>query len=168
MKCAAEVRKLAAEGRAPVLKHSRWVLLKRPEHLTDTQEERLSALVRRNLRTVRAYLLKEDFQSLWRYVSPYWAGRFLDRWCTRTMRSRLDPMKKVARMLRSHRALVLNWFRAKGQFSSGIVEGFNGKARVTTKRPTASVPARYWNSLCTMHLATCPSRNSPTDSAEEA
>ena len=60
---AAEVRKLAAEGRAPVLKHSRWVLLKRPEHLTDTQEERLSALVRRNLRTVRAYLLKEDFQS---------------------------------------------------------------------------------------------------------
>ena len=125
---AAEVRKLAAEGRAPVLKHSRWVLLKRPEHLTDTQEERLSALVRRNLRTVRAYLLKEDFQSLWRYVSPYWAGRFLDRWCTRTMRSRLDPMKKVARMLRSHRALVLNWFRAKGQFSSGIVEGFNGKA----------------------------------------
>ena len=49
---AAEVRKLAAEGRAPVLKHSRWVLLKRPEHLTDTQEERLSALVRRNLRTV--------------------------------------------------------------------------------------------------------------------
>ena len=131
---AAEVRKLAAEGRAPVLKHSRWVLLKRPEHLTDTQEERLSALVRRNLRTVRAYLLKEDFQSLWRYVSPYWAGRFLDRWCTRTMRSRLDPMKKVARMLRSHRALVLNWFRAKGQFSSGIVEGFNGKARVTTKK----------------------------------
>ena len=134
---AAEVRKLAAEGRAPVLKHSRWVLLKRPEHLTDTQEERLSALVRRNLRTVRAYLLKEDFQSLWRYVSPYWAGRFLDRWCTRTMRSRLDPMKKVARMLRSHRALVLNWFRAKGQFSSGIVEGFNGKARVTTKKALA-------------------------------
>ena len=87
---AAEVRKLAAEGRAPVLKHSRWVLLKRPEHLTDTQEERLSALVRRNLRTVRAYLLK----SLWRYVSPYWAGRFLDRWCTRTMRSRLDPIEE--------------------------------------------------------------------------
>ena len=63
-----------------------------------------------------------------------WAGRFLDRWCTRTMRSRLDPMKDVARMVRSHRDLILNWFRAKGQFSSGIVEGFNGKARVITKR----------------------------------
>ena len=131
---AAEARKLAAEGRAPVLKHSRWLLLKRPENLTDGQAERLAELVRRNLRTVRAYLLKEDFQSLWGYVSPYWAGQFLDRWCTRTMRSRLEPMKDVARMVRSHRDLILNWFRARGQFSSGVVEGFNGKARVITKR----------------------------------
>ena len=107
---AAEARKLAAEGRAPVLKHSRWLLLKRPENLTDGQAERLAELVRRNLRTVRAYLLKEDFQRLWGYVSPYWAGRFLDRWCTRTMRSRLEPMKDVARMVRSHRDLILNWF----------------------------------------------------------
>ena len=131
---AAEARKLAAEGRAPVLKRSRWLLLKRPEKLTGEQRGRLAELVRRNLRTVRAYLLKEDFQSLWGYVSPYWAGQFLDRWCTRTMRSRLDPMKEVARMVRSHRDLILNWFRARGQFSSGVVEGFNGKARVITKR----------------------------------
>ena len=131
---AAEARKLAAEGKAPVLKRSRWLLLKRPENLTDAQSERLAELVRRNLRTVRAYLLKEDFQALWEYVSPYWAGRFLDRWCTRTMRSRLDPMKRVARMMRSHRELILNWFRARGALSNGIVEGFNGKARVTTKK----------------------------------
>ena len=131
---AVEARKLAAAGKAPVLKNSRWLLLKRPAHLTDAQDDRLKDLVRRNLRTVRAYLLKEDFQLLWGYVSPYWAARFLDRWCTRTMRSRLDPMKEVARMLRSHRDLILNWFRARGQFSSGIVEGFNGKARVITKR----------------------------------
>ena len=131
---AAQARKLAAEGRAPVLKRNRWLLLKRPENLTDAQSERLAELVRRNLRTVRAWLLKEDFQALWEYVSPYWAGRFLDRWCTRTMRSRLDPMKRVARMMRSHRELVLNWFRARGALSNGIVEGFNGKARVTTKK----------------------------------
>ena len=62
---AAEARKLAAKGRAPVLKRSRWLLLKRPENLTDEQRGRLAELVRRNLRTVRAYLLKEDFQALW-------------------------------------------------------------------------------------------------------
>ena len=36
--------------------------------------------------------------------------------------------------MRSHRDLILNWFRARGQFSSVVVEGFNGKARVITKR----------------------------------
>jgi transposase len=51
------------------------------------------------LRTVRSYLLKEGFQFFWSYTSPYWAGRFLDRWRTGTMRSRLEPMKKIARML---------------------------------------------------------------------
>ena len=50
------------------------------------------------------------------------------------MHSRLDPMKKVARMMRSHRELVLSWFRTGGELSNGIVEGFNGKTRVTTKK----------------------------------
>jgi transposase len=67
-------------------------------------------------------------------VSPTWAGRFLDRWSTRTLRSQIEPMKKVARMLRSHRELLLNWFRAKGTISSGTVEGFNNKAKLTTRR----------------------------------
>ena len=49
------------------------------------------------------------------------------------MRSRIDPMKKVAKMLRLHRELILNWFRAKKEFSSGVVEGLNNKAKVTTK-----------------------------------
>ena len=43
-------------------------------------------------------------------------------------------MQKVARMLRAHRPLLLNWFRAKGAWSSGAVEGFNNKARITTRR----------------------------------
>ena len=71
---------------------------------------------------------------MWGYVSAYWAGRFLDRWCPRTMRSRLDPMKQVARMVRTPRELILNWFRARGERSNAIVEGFNGKARVTTRK----------------------------------
>ena len=50
------------------------------------------------------------------------------------MRSRLEPMKKVARMLRTHEELLLNWFRAKGDISSGAVEGLNNKVRVVTRR----------------------------------
>jgi transposase len=43
-------------------------------------------------------------------------------------------MKRVARMLRNHRELILNWFRAQGQLSSGVVEGFNTKAKLTTRK----------------------------------
>ena len=50
------------------------------------------------------------------------------------MRSKIEPMKKTPRMLPSHRPLLLNWFRAKGQFSSGIVEGFNTKAKLTLRK----------------------------------
>jgi transposase len=131
---AQEAREIKVRGQEPVLTKTRWLLLKRPENLTETQEVRLADLLRYNLRTVRSYLLKEDFQFFWGYRSPYWAGCFLDRWCTRTMRSKIGPMKRVARMLRGHRPLILNWFRAKGQLSSGVVEGFNAKAKLTTRK----------------------------------
>ena len=131
---AREARVLKAEGRAPLLTHTRWLWLKRPEPLTAPQAGRLAELLRDNLKAVRAYLLKEDFQFFWQYVSPHWAGGFLDRWCTRTLRSRLEPMPKVARLLRAHRPLLLHWFRAQGALSSGAVEGFNNQARLTTRR----------------------------------
>lgn len=131
---AEEVRDLKRKGLEPLLKWARWLLLKRPENLTDKQEIRLADLLRYNLRAVRAYLLKEDFQFFWEYVSPSWAGKFLDNWCVRTMRSRIEPMKEVARMLRNHRDLILNWFKAKGAISNGAVEGFNNKAKLTTRK----------------------------------
>jgi hypothetical protein len=89
---------------------------------------------RYNLQTVRAYLLKEDFQHFWEYTSPTWAGMFLDFWCYETMRSRIEPMKKIARTLRAHRTLLLNYFKARKQFSSGVIEGLNNKAKVTMRR----------------------------------
>jgi transposase len=117
-----------------VLKHSRWCLLKRPENLTDQQTVKLEELVKHNLRSVRARLMREDFQRFWEYRSPGWAGKFLDEWCRRAMRCRLDPMKKVAASLRNHRGLILNWFRAHGTISAGTVEGLNNKAKLTTRK----------------------------------
>jgi transposase len=131
---ASEAKRMKADGYEPVLKHSRWCLLKRPENLTEKQTVKLSELLKYNLRSVRAYLLREDFQRFWEYVRPNWAGAFLDQWCQRTMRCRLDPMKKVARSLRRHRPLILNWFRAKGQISAGTVEGLNNKVKLTTRK----------------------------------
>ena len=131
---AGESRRMARDGMAPLLKKSRWLLLKREENLQTEQRFRLRDLLRYNLKTVRAYLLKEAFQQLWDYNSPAWAGKFLDEWCRQVMRSRIEPMKKIARSLRQHRQLILNYFWAQKQLSSGVVEGLNNKAKVTMRK----------------------------------
>jgi len=66
---AGESRRMASEGRTRLLKKSRW-LLKREENLKEEQRFRLRDLLRYNLKTVRAYLLKEAFQQLWERNSP--------------------------------------------------------------------------------------------------
>jgi transposase len=131
---AEETGRVKREGRDPVLKKSRWLLLRRSENLGAEQYFRLRDLLRHTLKTIRAYLLKEAFQQLWDYNSPVWAGKFLDEWCRQTMRSRIESMKKIARSLRQHRELILNYFRAGKLFSSGVVEGLNNKAKVTMRK----------------------------------
>ena len=95
---------------------------------------KLAELLQYNLQSWRSYLLREDFQRFWEYISPGWAAKFLDQWCTRTLRSRIAPMKDVARSLRGHRGLILNWFRARGKVSAGAVEGLNNQAKLTTRK----------------------------------
>jgi len=129
-----EAARLERDGYEPVLKHSRWCLLKRPENRTEKETVKLSELLQYNLQSVRSHLLREDFQRFWEYTRPGWAVKFLDQWCTRTMRSKIEPMKKMARSLRDHRELILNWFRARGTVSAGAVEGLNNKAKLSTRK----------------------------------
>lgn len=129
-----EVHDLRSQGRHPWLTRARWLLLKRQDHRTTEERHRLKDLVRHNLKAVRSTLLREDFEPFWRYHSATWAGKFLDTWCRHVMRTRIEPMKNVARMLRRHRPLLLNWFRARGQISAGAVEGLNNKAKLTTRK----------------------------------
>lgn len=129
-----EAERLLHDGYEPVLKKSRWLLLKRQENLTSAQRGRLKTLLSYNIKTVKAYLLREDFQHFWTYSSVTWARKFLHEWIGRTMRSRIEPMKKVARMLKKHEDLIMNWFVAKGKLSSGIVEAMNNTAKVTIRK----------------------------------
>jgi len=119
---------------AQQLKHLRWPLLRRGSRVRGRARQKLHILLASKLATARAWELKEAFAHFWQYKSENWAGAFLSCWCTRAMRSRLEPMKKMARMLRAHEPLILNWFRAKGEISSGPVEGLNNKIRVVTRR----------------------------------
>ena len=129
-----EAARLRREG-LDLLKGLKYVFLKRPENLTASQQESLQGLMnKRWLCSVRAYLWKEKFQLFWQYDSPYWARRYLWRWCKGAMRSRLTPLKKFVGTIRSHEELLMNWFKAKKQFSSGAVEGMNRKVNLITRR----------------------------------
>jgi transposase len=124
----------AGKAKAEQLKHMRWKLLRRGRSLRGRAREKLMRLFWSKLATGRAWQLKESFEDFWRYRHVTWARTFLQVWCGRAMRSRLEPMRRVARMLRAHEELILNWFRAKGELSSAAVEGLNNKIRVVTRR----------------------------------
>lgn len=112
-------------------KGGRFLLLKRSTNVRGKARVKLKAVLASLGATSRAWELKESFRRFWQYRSPTWAAAYLKAWTTRAMRSRLEPMKKVARMLRAHEELLLNYFRAKRQYNSGVVEGLNNKARVS-------------------------------------
>jgi len=131
---AEESQELRRQGLEPILTRTRWCLLKRPEHLTPQQEIKLADLLRSNLRTVRAYLLKEELGFFWTCQGVLWARHFLKGWYHRVMRSRIEPLKKVVGMLRAHEPLLLNWFRARKQISSGPTEGLNNRLQLTLRK----------------------------------
>jgi transposase len=128
-----ESKTLGKAGFRPI-KNTRWCLLKRLDKLAPSQLDKLVDLLGYNLRTVRAYLHKEAFEAFWRYRSATWAGWFLDAWCKRVMRSRLPPLKAIARSLRNHRELILNWFRAKKEISQAVVEAMNANAKLAIRK----------------------------------
>lgn len=129
-----ETRARVAAGLEPLLKKMRWAFLKRRCNWTKIQRRRMREIEGSALRTLHAYLLVESFRHFWTYCSPTWAGKFLDAWCAKVVRSRLAPLKKVARTLQSHRGLLLNYFKAAKKYSSGVVEGLNAKVKLTLKR----------------------------------
>ena len=147
---AGESRQMKKDGHEEVLKHSRWCLLKRPENLTEKQQLKLSDLMKYNLQSVKAYLLREDFQQLWEYKRASWAVKFLDKWCGMVNRTNLEPMKKVASTIQKHRGLMMNWFKAKGELSSGAVEGMNNKVKLVSRKSYGFRTARIMQ-LALMH-----------------
>jgi len=126
-----EMRRLVGKEKA-AFKSTRWLLLKNPWNLTADQQERLSTLVRWNLPIMRAWYLKEAFQLFWEYRQPARAQAHLEKWMSSAMRSRLEPIKRFVRMLRSYLAGVLAWTKIRQ--SNGALEGMNNKIKSISHR----------------------------------
>ena len=111
----------------PVLKGIRWLLLKHPEHLDDSKNERdrLDEALKLNEPLSTAYYLKEDLSQLWSQSSKAAAGRFLTDWCRPARASGSSVLNTMANTLEGYRTGILNWYDF--QISTGPLEGINNK-----------------------------------------
>lgn len=114
------------------LKNTRFPVLKLPASRTPEDRRVLEEQVRGNRKLFRAMLLKDDFMDLYTYQREGWARRFLDGWLRRAMYSKIEPIKKVARMIRNHLDGVVGW--VGWQISNGRLEGMNNRIRLLSHR----------------------------------
>jgi len=123
----------------PELKHTRFLWLKNEGRLTVAQGATLDALTRLNLKTARAYRIRLAFQEIFDQPSYDWAELILNRWYNWAIRSRLEPIKKVARTVKRHRDGILRWFDSR--IANGLIEGINSLVQA------AKAKARGYRSL---------------------
>ena len=132
------------QKREPDLKGMRWKLLHDPDLLKPEAQAELEQLLTRltSLRTARAWQYREQLRQILQRKQINVVRRMLLQWCTNVMRSKVDPMKKVAEMIRKHLDGIVAWVRSRQ--TNGFLEALNGlfqaakrKARGYTRLSTA-------------------------------
>ena len=125
------VRELEGTARRE-LENTKFPLLKAKHNRTAKDKRVLREQVRANRPLYRAMLLRDDFMDLYTYKTETWAKKFLRGWFRRAMRSRIEPIKKVAKMIRRHFDGVVG--RVTWRLTNGRLEGMNNKIRLLSHR----------------------------------
>jgi len=107
------------------LKGTRQTWLYNPINLSDQRLEDFQELLQLNLKTSRAWFHKENFAGFWEQEGAWAAAGYFKRWYASAIRSRLAPIKKVARTLKAHLARLLNYFSYP--ITNAVTEGLNSK-----------------------------------------
>jgi transposase len=119
-----EHRVLSSQGN-DALKGSKHWWLYTYDHVPDKYLRAFEAVRAQNLRTSRAWAIKETLRDLWTYASPTWARKFFKHWFGWARRSRLSPVKKVAAMLKRRLDNILTY--CHHQITNAVAEGLNSK-----------------------------------------
>jgi len=114
------------------LKGIRWLLFKHSSNRTKTDTRVLNELRKGNRRIHRAWVLKDEFEQIWEYLSVGAAKRFLKNWITAALRSRLEPLRKYARTLRKHFEHIIAYVRRR--LTNAVAEGLNRVIRMVKNR----------------------------------
>jgi transposase len=104
---------------------SKQLWLYNPANLNDQRYADFEELLRENLKTARAWLHKENFGGFWEQESAWAAEGYFRRWYASAIRSRLEPIKKVARSLKAHLPGLLNYFSYR--ITNAVTEGLNSR-----------------------------------------
>jgi len=123
---ALDLTRRAEQRRDPDLKGLRWALLKDRRRLGDTRRADLDALLAHltTKRTARAWQYREDLREILSRKQINVMRAMLRQWCTNVMRSKVEPMKPVARMIRTHLEGIVAWARTR--LTNGFLEALNG------------------------------------------
>ena len=126
-----EVRRAERAEHGELLKHSRYLWLRRPANLTDRQRDRLDALLRQPLKTARAYRWMLKFDHVYELDAEE-AEHYLRTWCKGAVRSRLDPIIDFAHMVEEYWLGITRWFTSR--VSNGLLEGLNSLVQAAKRR----------------------------------
>jgi len=110
------------------LKGTRYLWLANEEELSDQRQAEFDEIKRLNLKTSRAWALKESLRPFWNYFSVSWARKFFNRWYFWATHSRLEPMIKAAKTLKRHIENILTFF--KHRITNATAEGLNSKIQM--------------------------------------
>lgn len=117
----------------PFLKKTRYIWLKNPKNLTKEQTVRLRDLRGYNLKTGKVYQMKLNFQEIFRNIEePEIAETSIKKWLSWAVRSRIEPVKNFARMVKEHWCGIMHYFTSR--LTSGIMEGLNSRIQEIKRR----------------------------------
>jgi transposase len=104
---------------------SKYLWLKNEFNLSASQKQAFSSLRQANLKTARAWAIKEQFKQFWEKQDKDKAEAFFRKWYGWAVRSRLQPIKEAARMLRDRIHLILNFHVHR--ITNALAEGINSR-----------------------------------------
>jgi transposase len=126
-----EHRALLEEGDTSLAK-TKYLWLYNVENIPERAQEYFDNVKSLQLKTARAWALKEALRELWTYRVEGWAKRFWARWYFWATHSRLAPIIKAAKLIRRHLHNVLTYFRHR--VTNAVAEGLNSKIATVQKR----------------------------------
>lgn len=140
----------AEQKRDPDLKGLRWVLLKDRSRLNSQQQEELDALLAHmtTKRTARAWLYREQLRDILERKQINVVRSMLLQWGINVMRSKVTPMKEVAKLIRNHLEGIVSWTRTRQ--TNGFLEALNGLFQAAKRK------ARGYGTLKTMRTVIFP------------